>query len=69
MKPEKANRFQVSKNEKARARLRRHELAIRVETLKRNIKLHERDVNPDRDLAHLIINWRKELMELKCLGL
>lgn len=63
------NRFQVGKNEKARARLHRRELAIRVETLKRNIKLHERDVNPDRDLAHLIICWRKELMELKASGL
>lgn len=52
-------------NAKAHAKLRKHELGIRIEALQRNIKFHEHDVNPDRDLAHLIVSWRKELMEAK----
>jgi hypothetical protein len=59
--------FQLSKNEKLHVRLRRREVLIEIETLQRNIKFHETDVDPDRDLAHLLNNWRRRLQELKLL--
>jgi hypothetical protein len=55
----------VITNAKARARLREREVDIRIQALKRNIKLHEGDPDNDRALNRLLNSWRRELMELK----
>jgi hypothetical protein len=55
----------VITNAKAHAKLRAREVDIRIQTLNRNIKLHEGDPDNDRDLNRLLNSWRRELMELK----
>jgi hypothetical protein len=60
-----ANRFQLGPNVKAHVRLHKLELDGRIQTLSRNIKLHEHDPENDRDLNRLVNSWRRQLMELK----
>jgi hypothetical protein len=55
------NRFKLSNTDKAHVRLRRHELNIRCETLRRNIYRHEFDPDFRRSLK----DWRLELLESK----
>jgi hypothetical protein len=55
------NRFQLSKNEKLRMKLRGHELNIRIETLSRHIKNHA----GDPDFRRSLVAWRRELMDAK----
>jgi hypothetical protein len=52
-------------NARAWARLRKHELDARIETLNRNIEFHKHNLDRDRGLNHLVIAWRRELMEAK----
>jgi hypothetical protein len=52
-------KFQKVTNARAHARLRRHELNERIETLSRHIKDHA----GDPDFRRSINDWRRELME------
>jgi hypothetical protein len=53
------NRFELTRNERARVQLRRRELEGRIQTLTMNIKHHAHDP----DFGRSLIAWRRELMD------
>jgi hypothetical protein len=53
--------FRLSAVDKARMKLHRYELDERIETLSRNIYVHEFNA----DFTRSVLDWRRELMDAK----
>lgn len=54
-----ANRFELSVNDRARARLRARELDGRIADLSRLVRAH----GSDPDFGRSLVGWRRELMD------